>query len=263
MVCAGARRRAERGGSDVGVRVRQDRRQPGRRGGTGARVGRDRTPPSARDRAQEGGERRLGGWRRLFRGGGPAGARLTVSRPAQELRGFGRLEDLLRVKGITARTLELNRQRVTCSHRPETPDGAQGSPRAGREAAGARSLASPSQDGGGAGGRRGEVAAVRSPGGPERSPERGGRTSSPRGSGESEEESESSDEAGGDGYFYYTVDERWIDYVERTEGGGLLQHSRSKVGKTGRGCEEPAGQASHSVAGFEVLRLCRFGRSLI
>ncbi|XP_070799203.1 F-box/WD repeat-containing protein 7-like isoform X2 [Pituophis catenifer annectens] len=157
-----------------------------------------------------------------------------IVRKREELRGFGRLEDLLRVKGITARTLEVNRQRVTCSHRPETPDGAQGSPRAGREAAGARSLASPSQDGGGgggggAGGPRGEVAAVRSPGGPERSPERGGRPGSPRGSGESEEESESSDEAGGDGYFYYTVDERWIDYVERTEGGGLLQHSRPKM----------------------------------
>lgn len=175
-------------------------------------------------------------------------ARLTVSRPAQELRGFARLEDLLRVKGITARTLELNRQRVTCSHRPETPDGrprrrpgpgAQGSPRAGREAGGARSLAcaspSPSQDGGGgAGGPREEVAAARNPGGPERSPERGsGGPGSPRGRRQEEEEEEDSsdgDEAGGDGYFYYTVDERWIDYVERTEGGGLLQHSRPKVG---------------------------------
>ncbi|XP_058040718.1 F-box/WD repeat-containing protein 7-like isoform X1 [Ahaetulla prasina] len=166
-----------------------------------------------------------------------------IVRKREELRGFARLEDLLRVKGITARTLELNRQRVTCSHRPEIPDGpprrrpdgAQGSPRAGREAAVARSLASPAQDGGGAGGARGEVATARSPGGPERSPERGGRSGSPRGSGESEEESESSDEAGGDGYFYYTVDERWIDYVERTEGGGLLQHSRPKMKRKSEG----------------------------
>ncbi|XP_026577389.1 ribosomal RNA-processing protein 8 isoform X2 [Pseudonaja textilis] len=45
-----------------------------------------------------------------------------IVRKREELRGFARLEDLLRVKGITARILELNRQRVTCSHRPETPD---------------------------------------------------------------------------------------------------------------------------------------------
>ncbi|XP_039203929.1 F-box/WD repeat-containing protein 7-like [Crotalus tigris] len=184
-----------------------------------------------------------------------------IVRKREELRGFARLEDLLRVKGITARTLELNRQRVTCSHRPETPDGrprrragpaAQGSPRAGREAGGARSLAcaspSPSQDGGGgAGGPRGEVSAASNPGGPERSPERGGGPGSPRGfrqeEEEEEEESSDGDEAGGDGYFYYTVDERWIDYVERTEGGGLLQHSRSKMKRKSEGGPEGRAQS--------------------
>uniref|UniRef100_A0A8D2L432 F-box/WD repeat-containing protein 7 n=1 Tax=Varanus komodoensis TaxID=61221 RepID=A0A8D2L432_VARKO len=37
------------------------------------------------------------------------------------------------------------------------------------------------------------------------------------------------EEGGGGLSFYYTVDERWIDYLERTEGGGLIRHARPKM----------------------------------
>lgn len=65
---------------------------------------------------------------------------------------------------------------------------------------------------------------------------------SPRSRGVQEEEEEEEEEGSccsdegedsGDVYFYYTVGERWIDYLERTEEGGLIRHVRPKVG----GCE--------------------------
>lgn len=49
---------------------------------------------------------------------------------------------------------------------------------------------------------------------------------------EEEEEGSCCSEEGEDGsnvYFYYTIGERWIDYLQRTEDGGLLRHVRPKV----------------------------------
>ena len=49
---------------------------------------------------------------------------------------------------------------------------------------------------------------------------------------EEEEEGSCYSEEGEDGsnvYFYYTIGERWIDYLQRTEDGGLLRHVRPKV----------------------------------
>ena len=57
--------------------------------------------------------------------------------------------------------------------------------------------------------------------------------------GEPEEEEETEEEEGSccseegeDGsniYFYYTIGERWIDYLQRTEDSGFLRHVRPKV----------------------------------
>lgn len=55
---------------------------------------------------------------------------------------------------------------------------------------------------------------------------------------EEEEEGSCCSEEGEDGsnvYFYYTIGERWIDYLQRTEDGGLLRHARPKVTPRGRG----------------------------
>nr|XP_020647533.1 ribosomal RNA-processing protein 8 [Pogona vitticeps] len=153
----------------------------------------------------------------------------------RELKGFASLEDLLRVKGVTARILELNRPRVTVSPPPEQPPlvppvaaavATEGAPRRS-----AREPPTPVDER--------EAAAAE-----EEEEERAPRGSSPgfpsRGSADSEEDGESSDgdseeASGGDVYFYYTVDERWIDYLERTEGGGsggggfVRHHTRPKV----------------------------------
>lgn len=79
-------------------------------------------------------------------------------------------------------------------------------------------------------------------------------------SGEQEEEEEEEEEEGScyseegeDGsnvYFYYTIGERWIDYLQRTEDGGLLRHVRPKV--TPRGvC--PQTRALPQKAGLPVI----------
>lgn len=47
---------------------------------------------------------------------------------SQELKGFNSLDDLLHVKGITTRILELNSQRMTCRRRPSSEDAARVSP---------------------------------------------------------------------------------------------------------------------------------------
>uniref|UniRef100_A0ABM5FVG5 F-box/WD repeat-containing protein 7-like n=1 Tax=Pogona vitticeps TaxID=103695 RepID=A0ABM5FVG5_9SAUR len=171
-----------------------------------------------------------------------------IVRKREELKGFASLEDLLRVKGVTARILDLNRPRVTVSPPPEQPPlvppvaaavateapveeagrlrPVQGAPRRS-----AREPPTPVDER--------EAAAAE-----EEEEERAPRGSSPgfpsRGSADSEEDGESSDgdseeASGGDVYFYYTVDERWIDYLERTEGGGgggggfVRHHTRPKM----------------------------------
>nr|XP_028581290.1 ribosomal RNA-processing protein 8 isoform X4 [Podarcis muralis] len=51
-----------------------------------------------------------------------------IVRKREELKGFASLDDLLRVKGITARILELNSQRMTCSPEPACPAPSSSSP---------------------------------------------------------------------------------------------------------------------------------------
>ncbi|XP_054829247.1 F-box/WD repeat-containing protein 7-like [Eublepharis macularius] len=133
-----------------------------------------------------------------------------IVRKREELKGFASLEDLLRVKGITARTLELNRPRLACCAPTAPAQGrpAQQRPRAGEvPGRGARA-------GGGSSASRGAAAESEA---------------EPSASSEEEEEEDGAAGAGGDLYFYYTVDERWIDYLERTEGGGLVRHARPKM----------------------------------
>nr|XP_028581288.1 ribosomal RNA-processing protein 8 isoform X2 [Podarcis muralis] len=55
-------------------------------------------------------------------------ARLGFRLLRKELKGFASLDDLLRVKGITARILELNSQRMTCSPEPACPAPSSSSP---------------------------------------------------------------------------------------------------------------------------------------
>lgn len=79
-----------------------------------------------------------------------------------------------------------------------------------------------------------------------------------------EEEGSCCSEEGEDGsnvYFYYTIGERWIDYLQRTEDGGLLRHARPKVTAGGwglLGCSGPG----HGLGGFlrdmgAVVAQCR------
>nr|XP_056714738.1 F-box/WD repeat-containing protein 7-like [Euleptes europaea] len=152
-----------------------------------------------------------------------------IVRKREELRGFSSLEELLRVKGITARTLRLNRQRLACSARPQ--DAQDAAPAQGDRGAG-----------GGGGGPVEPGSSRVSRGAPHSdAQQRGGGDGG--GSGSSSSSDGEEDEGGGGGgggddvYFYYTVDERWIDYLERTErggGGGLRHHARPKVAAPGR-----------------------------
>lgn len=69
---------------------------------------------------------------------------------------------------------------------------------------------------------------------------------------EEEEEGSCYSEEGEDGsnvYFYYTIGERWIDYLQRTEDGGLLRHVRPKVTPMG---VQPEARASPQRAGLPV-----------
>ncbi|KAK2517570.1 hypothetical protein Q9233_013005 [Columba guinea] len=161
-----------------------------------------------------------------------------IVRKREELKGFSSLDDLLHVKGITTRILELNSQRMTCRRRPSGEEAARASP-APRDGNAAAPQAVAEQDAPG-------------PWEPERpgkgSPGPGGDGSSGRGApepvsstvcGEQEEEEEEEEEeescCSEDGedssnvYFYYTIGERWIDYLQRTEDGGLLRHVRPKM----------------------------------
>ncbi|XP_067322478.1 F-box/WD repeat-containing protein 7-like isoform X1 [Anolis sagrei] len=169
-------------------------------GGVGVRLDINRASAAELERAL------VGVGRRRARG---------IVRKREELRGFGCLEELLRVKGVTGRTLELNRRRVTCRPRPPSQDTptTQSTPHA-------------------EGGRGGEEDADVVEGDPRQGPDSEEEEEEEEGPEEDEEEEEEEEEEGpeegDDVYLYYTVDERWIDYLERTEGGGLVRHRRRR-----------------------------------
>ncbi|XP_064914865.1 ribosomal RNA-processing protein 8 isoform X2 [Columba livia] len=168
-------------------------------------------------------------------------AQLGFKSVSKELKGFSSLDDLLHVKGITTRILELNSQRMTCRRRPSGEEAARASP-APQDGSTAAPQAVAEQDAPG-------------PWEPERpgkgSPGPGGDGSSGRGApepvgstvcGEQEQQEEEEEEeeeeescCSEDGedssnvYFYYTIGERWIDYLQRTEDRGLLRHVRPKM----------------------------------
>ncbi|XP_054669841.1 ribosomal RNA-processing protein 8 isoform X3 [Grus americana] len=155
-------------------------------------------------------------------------AQLGFKSVSKELKGFNSLDDLLHVKGITTRILELNSQRMTCRRRPSSEEAA-------------RVVAEEEEDVSGP--WEPEHSGKGSPGsGPEADGSSGQGRQEPVSStvcGEQEEEEEEEEEEGScyseegeDGsniYFYYTIGERWIDYLQRTEDGGLLRHMRPKM----------------------------------
>ncbi|KAF4803921.1 F-box/WD repeat-containing protein 7 [Turdus rufiventris] len=209
-------------------------------------------------------------------GPGPAGAKLDINRAGvaelegalsgigrrrargivrkrEELKGFTCLDDLLHVKGITTRILELNSQRMTCRRcpGPERPPRASPTPLGDNEdhrAPAAQVVAEEEEE-------EEEEEEVPGPWEPEH-PWKGSPRSGadPDGSGgrepqehprstreqqEEEEEEEEDEEEGSccseegedssNVYLYYTLGERWIDYLQRTGDGGLLRHLRPKM----------------------------------
>nr|XP_013026102.2 ribosomal RNA-processing protein 8 isoform X1 [Anser cygnoides] len=171
-------------------------------------------------------------------------AQLGFKSVSKELKGFSSLDDLLHVKGITTRILELNSQRMTCRRRPSSEEAARVSPGLQRDSkAPVPQAAAEEEDVSGP--WEPERAGEGSPGsGPEANGSCGQEEQEPVSStacGEQEQEEEEEEEEeegsccseeGEDGsnvYFYYTIGERWIDYLQRTEDGGLLRHVRPKM----------------------------------
>ncbi|XP_074427749.1 ribosomal RNA-processing protein 8 isoform X1 [Larus michahellis] len=168
-------------------------------------------------------------------------AQLGFKSVSKELKGFNSLDDLLHVKGITTRILELNSQRMTCRRRPSSEEAARVSPTlqgdgkapvpqvvAEEEVSGPWE---PERSGKGSPGPGLEADGSRGPGAqePVRSTVCGEQEEEEE---EEEEEGSCYSEEGEDGsnvYFYYTIGERWIDYLQRTEDGGLLRHVRPKM----------------------------------
>ncbi|XP_043928861.1 F-box/WD repeat-containing protein 7-like isoform X1 [Protopterus annectens] len=176
----------------------------------------------------------------------------AIVRKRGELKGFTCLDDLLHVKGITRRILELNNERLTCGEKQCNGDMDRGSTSvtsASRRASvslgdGMNANAStrhvferrghPSQacveDSGGE-----EDNEVQAPWGEEEEDDEDDDEEEEETdrSNVREEEEEQSDgeerEESSDIYFYYTSDERWIDYLERTEEGNLIRHVRPKM----------------------------------
>ncbi|XP_029768725.1 uncharacterized protein LOC115271300 [Terrapene carolina triunguis] len=172
----------------------------------------------------------------------------------QELKGFNSLDDLLHVKGITTRILELNSQRMTCRRRPSSEEAPGGSPSQQEEDVPVPQVLAEEENGvqaaweseesdcsgvEGGSGPESDGSRVRVGQEPEESAGLGGHgrlePASSRVCGAQEEEEEEgsccSDEGedGSDVYFYYTIGERWIDYLERTEEGSLIRHVRPKA----------------------------------
>ncbi|XP_074996672.1 ribosomal RNA-processing protein 8 isoform X3 [Calonectris borealis] len=172
----------------------------------------------------------------------PLSPLVTVCDMAKELKGFNSLDDLLHVKGITTRILELNSQRMTCRRRPSSEEAARVSPGLQGDSKGpVPQVVAEEEDVSGP--WEPERSGKGSPGsGPEADGSSGRGVQEPVSStvcGEQEEEEEEEEEEGScyseegeDGsnvYFYYTIGERWIDYLQRTEDGGLLRHVRPKM----------------------------------
>ncbi|GAB0181119.1 F-box/WD repeat-containing protein 7-like [Grus japonensis] len=196
-----------------------------------------------------------------------------IVRKREELKGFNSLDDLLHVKGITTRILELNSQRMTCRRRPSSEEAARVSPGLQGDSKApvpqvrfetcsltlswskpshrgmpvfsseAYALVVAEEEEDVSGPWEPEHSGKGSPGsGPEADGSSGQGRQEPVSStvcGEQEEEEEEEEEEGScyseegeDGsniYFYYTIGERWIDYLQRTEDGGLLRHMRPKM----------------------------------
>ncbi|XP_063184947.1 ribosomal RNA-processing protein 8 isoform X2 [Chroicocephalus ridibundus] len=166
-----------------------------------------------------------------------------IVRKREELKGFNSLDDLLHVKGITTRILELNSQRMTCRRRPSSEEAARVSPTlqgdgkapvpqvVAEEEEEVSGPWEPERSGKGSPGPGLEADGSRGPGAqePVRSTVCGEQEEEEE---EEEEEGSCYSEEGEDGsnvYFYYTIGERWIDYLQRTEDGGLLRHVRPKM----------------------------------
>lgn len=165
-----------------------------------------------------------------------------IVRKREELKGFNSLDDLLHVKGITTRILELNSQRMTCRRRPSSEEAVRVSPALlGDSKAPVPQVVAEEEDVSGpwelesAGKRNVEsgLEANGSQGQEEQEPVSSTACGEPEEEEETEEEEGSCcSEEGEDGsniYFYYTIGERWIDYLQRTEDSGFLRHVRPKM----------------------------------
>ncbi|XP_008942184.1 PREDICTED: F-box/WD repeat-containing protein 7-like, partial [Merops nubicus] len=132
-----------------------------------------------------------------------------------ELKGFNSVDDLLHVKGITTRILELNSQRMMCRRRPGSEEAARGGPAlpGDSQAPVPQVVAEVEEDEE----EEGDGSGAWEPG-------RAGKGSPASGPG-----ANVSGEDSGNIYFYYTIGERWIDYLQRTEDGALLRHVRPKM----------------------------------
>ncbi|KAH1185786.1 hypothetical protein KIL84_018535 [Mauremys mutica] len=175
-----------------------------------------------------------------------------IVRKREELKGFNSLDDLLHVKGITTRILELNSQRMTCRRRPSSEEAPGESPSQQGHDAPVPQMLAEEENGVQAAweSEESDCSGVEGGSGPESDGSRvrvGQEPEEPAslgrlepassrvcGAQEEEEEEEGSccsdeGEDGSDVYFYYTIGERWIDYLERTEEGSLIRHVRPKV----------------------------------
>ncbi|XP_078514869.1 F-box/WD repeat-containing protein 7-like isoform X1 [Lissotriton helveticus] len=159
-----------------------------------------------------------------------------IVRKREELKGFNSLEDLLHVKGITTRILEINSDRLTCRKRQCSGDTGRGScshnntqPRPSSSTGDALNGNVSQEHSRGTGREEEEESEIQAVWGEEEEDEsEESDRSGVRGEDEGEEESEDGED-GSDVYFYYMMDERWIDYLERTEEGNLIRHVRPKM----------------------------------
>ncbi|XP_025904914.1 F-box/WD repeat-containing protein 7-like [Nothoprocta perdicaria] len=171
-------------------------------------------------------------------------ARLGFRCVSKELKGFNSLDDLLHVKGITTRILELNSQRMTCRRRPSSEEPVRVSvalrgdapevpvPWEEEEEEDASPAWEPERPGKGSPGAGPEADGSLEQGAQESVSCRACGEQQEEEAEEEEEEGSCCSEEGEDGsdvYFYYTIGERWIDYLQRTEEGGLLRHVRPKM----------------------------------
>ncbi|XP_071609754.1 ribosomal RNA-processing protein 8 isoform X1 [Heliangelus exortis] len=151
-----------------------------------------------------------------------------IVRKREELKGFSSLDDLLHVKGITTRILELNSQRITCQ-RPSSPGDSTALPQVDsqEDVPGTWEPEPPGK--GSTGGDSGREA---------QEPPLSSRLCSHQEEEEEEEEEEDEEEEsccseeGEDStnlYLYYSLGERWVEYLQRSQDGGLLRRARAKM----------------------------------